>query len=215
MLRRFLSIGAVTVAGAALLVGSTVGARAQVEAGFSDVLAFAGSAQITSDNDSDSGTAPAVDLVGGAGTFNFTTTACEGVSDTEAGGPVELPGGCTLTVTGGSYDNVVCGTGWAGGLANLSGFESGPITFSIYFAGTVGIVTGSATTSGPAPEGTDSPDQIVGPVLITASPNATVPPDTGDCTNAFTVAGGAIALDLLGTTVTAPPPPVQVPPIVG
>src|SRR5258708_38358419 len=117
MFRRLMTVGGATLASAVLLVGSSVGGRAQVPGvvlpsnvsvppesalPLSDLTAFTGEANISSDNcnqalgvvpcqDSPEGDSPAmVDLVGGGGSFVFNSIACAGVSDPN-GDPLGSP----------------------------------------------------------------------------------------------------------------------------
>jgi hypothetical protein len=171
----------------------------------SDLLAFNGQATIISDSDGDT---PSVDLVGGSGTYSFDTQPtgfCVGYSDAaEVGvtvGSTSGPAGCRVTVSSatGAFTNTVCGTGTAGGTANISGADTATSTFNITFVATIGVVTGSTSDANdPEPQ-----DQLVGVAQIGPPLNPRIPPDdTGDCASGFT--STVVIVSLEGSPL--PPP---------
>jgi hypothetical protein len=215
--RRFITLTSAALGATALLLGSAVGSHAQIPPGtintpttiavppesllpISDVIAFNGTAPITSDNTNgllvgcplggEPDSPPAVDLVGCGGQFNFTSSICEGVSDGDLGAP-EV-GGCVVTATG-QFQNLVCGTGTVQGTVTITGNDPYTGTFGIIFAATVGVVTGNLT------DGSDgSVDYLVGLVQLGPPTNIPpqTPPDTGDCTTQFTVTSVDVGFDL-------------------
>jgi hypothetical protein len=174
----------------------------------SDVLAFTGQATIQSDNctgvvpvdldcppvgGGEGDNPPAVDLIGGGGTFGFTSGSpagpgCVGWSDTAEAGL------CSVGATG-SFQNAVCGTGYVQGTVTITGGadagESGP--FGIVFAATVGVVTGNISDT-PDADGSGT-DYVVGVVQL-GPPLTTAVPALPDCTSGFTVTSVDVALDL-------------------
>jgi len=110
-----------------------------------------------------------VQLVGGTGTFAFSSIACVGVSSDD----VPPANTCGISASG-SYSNTVCGTGSASGTANTSeaGGGSDSVGFSITFVSGIGVVTGGA-------------DGVV--VIIPTGGN---PP--ANCVTQFTVPGVAV-----------------------
>jgi hypothetical protein len=153
----------------------------------SDVIAFAGIATITSGS-----CGSYVCLSGGGGTFNFTSLACVYVSDVDVTVPpidgTDPAGTCTVTVNGGVYNNVVCGTGTASGTAVITGEGTNNDPFFIDFVATVGVVWG-----------TDAGDPFYGAVLIGGSPFGTPgDPTAMQCVNGFSVTGAIVALDPFG-----------------
>jgi len=179
----------------------------------SDILAFSGQATITSDNcvgvipvDLDcpplgpgEGDAPAeVDLIGGGGGFNFTSSIlCLGWSDlSEVGVVIAVPPTNCAVAANGTFQNLVCGTGYVQGNVSITAGpdagEGGP--FGIVFAATIGVVTGNIRE--PAADGDGAgTDYVVGVVQL-GPPTAVNVPAPGDCTNAFTVTSVDLALDL-------------------
>jgi hypothetical protein len=151
----------------------------------SDAVAFAGIATITG-----GGCGGYVCLNGGpGGTFNFNSLACAYASDVIDGVDAGDPGGlCTITVTGGAFSNVVCGTGTASGTAVLTGEGTNNDPFFIDFVATVGLAWGN-----------DGGDPFYGVVLIGGSPFGTPgDPTLNQCVNSFSVTGAIVALDALG-----------------
>lgn len=176
--------------------------------GFSDLAVFTGNAPIGATSTPCPG---AVCWVGGTGPYNFASTICAYASDVEvpadAGAVAELTGGlatngCTVNPAGGNFDNVVCGTGFADGTAtitaNLGGDlgETTTVAYSIVFAGTVGIITGTAN------ESDSGQSWIAGAVQIRAIVTPPTPgaPGQGACTTTFTPTVAAAIFD------GAPPP---------
>jgi hypothetical protein len=159
----------------------------------SDAVAIVGSATINTDSDSD--VPAAVDVTGGTGTFTFNSLACAGFSGN--GTDVELPeAGICSANGGGTFANVVCGTGnVTGGTANITGpADTGALGFNIFFAGTVGIVTvTSDSLVSPDDNGVSDGELGFGVVVITAGARSTAL-DTGDCTDKFTF----VTADYLG-----------------
>lgn len=133
-----------TITGALFAAGTIAATPMVVSAsdGDSDVAVFVGNT---------CGLNPDVQLVGGTGTFCFSSTdnapvpgVCEGVSTDTT--PAEI-GACTITASG-NYSNTVCGTGSASGSASiveLADNQADTETFSITFASGLGVVTGGAT----------------------------------------------------------------------
>jgi hypothetical protein len=159
----------------------------------SDVLAFSGFATIVPPS---SPCGNYVCVMGGSGTFNFSSSACAGVSDGE---PVpEALAACSISVTGGTFQNVVCGTGHAGGTATITGEPEGPenASFDIDFAATVGVTFGILTETNPPPTTTEP---FYGVVQIGPNPNTPAPdPTVGQCASGFSVTGAIVAIDVVG-----------------
>ena len=138
-------IGAVVTAGvigATPLIGHAAGAEVVVAQGHTDVLT-------------------PVQWQGGGGSFHFTTNAPICV---EAG---TFGSGLCGIASGGSYTNIVCGTGnvLPGATANVTNVPT--ITYAITFAAGVGVITGSDAAG----------DTVAGVVLITPNTdNHAVPP---------------------------------------
>ncbi len=141
-----------------------------------DTIALTGTATITSDGAGDlpdvlsaSEKHPSVDLVLGTGGFGFASSICEGASTDDG------VGACAVTANGG-FSNIVCGTGTASGTANVTGVDSGTVTFTIVFVGGQGVLLGAGLNDG----GT-----FVGAVELTANG---VPADGPlDCADGFTI----------------------------
>jgi hypothetical protein len=181
-------------------------ATAQELPGPSDVAVFTGVAPI-----SPGGTCPgAVCWVGGTGSYTFASSACVNVSeiDSLSDNPLaEVDTNCHVTA-GGNFDNVVCGTGYANGNATVAAEgETGTFSFSIVFAGTVGIITGAGS------ESDSGPAWLVGVVQISGTPVAPTPtpPNFGPCVNTFTPTvvaaifdGAAPPLPLVGCPIPDP-----------
>jgi hypothetical protein len=184
-------------------------AKAQVDpGGLSDIVAFRGCTNVLT---------PAVPLVGGPGgsygfgsdsacnpPFNTVPNLCTGISDPGDGslpGGVEAPANCTIHA-GGSYSNIVCGTGTTGSppsfadsatvwaddppsVNNTATAAYATIKYSIVFVAGVGVIVGTSTE---ADSVTLQPVSVLGVVQIT--------PTGGDCVNGVTqfVATGVTAL---------------------
>ena len=168
------SILGVAVAGVAVVtpILMPISASAQTAA----VFAFSGSASDT------------VDWVGPqSGTFTFGTSAPLGcsVDGVVSGSPVAGVGNCGVTSSG-TFLNIVCSTGLAGGLATVTVFSGGSFTvgFVLIFVGGVGVLLPGGTpipTSGPGPI-----PSAVGVFVVT--PNSAQAPSLGGvCTFGFTV----------------------------
>jgi hypothetical protein len=158
MLRRLFALGTVAVAGATLSFAGPLGVRA---AGVSDVIAFVGQATIDSDagvgcDASGADTPAAVDLVGGCGTYSFTSIACEGVSDNESMVPTERDS-CTITSSG-TFTNTRCGTGQAVGTGGAT-VTSGPNGDDVSITGyTLNFTAGIGRFAPPFTFSDNSPD---------------------------------------------------------
>ena len=128
-------------------------------------------------------------LVGGGGGFTFGSGAgciANGIINNLPA--VNAP--CSITAAG-TFINVVCGTGLAGGVATVTA-PQGAITvgFVIIFVGDVGVLLPGGTpipTSGPGPL-----PYVGGVVVIT--PNS-LQTDGTRCTFGFTVNGGFIVFN--------------------
>jgi hypothetical protein len=208
MLRRLFALSGVALASAAFALGGSLSARAQDSAvPLSDILVFAGAATIVTDNagvpmDPD---APAfVDLMGGSGTFAFSSAVCVGFSDPAGVSASELPGLCSVTANG-SYNNTVCGTGTADGNATVAGAgDTGTTGFHIMFVATIGVVTNNGPVNITS-DGEPADSALVGVVLLlppTSAGDATnfvnhvvLGGDLTDCTSGFTIVAAAAALE--------------------
>jgi len=174
---RFMALGTAALLG---LGFSTLAASADlVQAGDIDAIGFSGMATVT----------PAIQLVGGPdGTYSFSTSgsvlglpgACMAVSadsdvtvgTTDADGEV---GPCTLASSG-TWHNIVCGTGTAGGTATVTETPDfvGPgagkpsdvytINYGIQFVAGIGVLVGTATEQKDATESSE----VVGVVQLAA-----------------------------------------------
>jgi len=190
MLRRITAVGGALLFGAAFSVSGAVGARADVDHGISDVVALAFTARITSDSDAD--TPPAVDLLGGSGSSSFATVVCGMWSD---GDPVTPAEAALCSASGGvSFANTVCGTGSASGISVTlsSPVESGSANLGVTFVATIGVVTGTMTTTGPDDAASET-EPVDGLLVLSTSQRSTAL-DAADCTDAFSVIGGLVAL---------------------
>jgi hypothetical protein len=142
----------------------------------SDLWVFSGTVSVTADSDADA--PPAIDLVGGTGSYTFSASACQYVFGATATSP------CSITASG-SYANTVCGTGSVSGSARVSSLlNAGTATFFITFTAGVGTLTGTVTLSSVSGTRTEAID---GTVVLAPRPAAGN--DLGDCVNGFTVAG--------------------------
>jgi hypothetical protein len=139
-----------------------------------------------------------VEAQGGSGTFNFNSLACAYVSSplewVQPGLPTadldaaESQGLCTVTLTGGQFVNVVCGTGTASATAVVAGEQTNDDRFFIDFVATVGIAWGNA-----------GGDPFCGVVLLAASTFDTPgDPTANQCVNSFDVVASTLVLDLPG-----------------
>ncbi len=151
----------------------------------SDTIVFRGSASA------------AVPAEGGPpGTFSFTGSNCALVSDPgiplETGSQVDPA--CVITVTNGSFINIVCGTGFAEGDVTITTTETGAGTpyasghFYINFQAGVGVLIGRGVEND---DGSTYPVELKGAVVITPD-NPQPPPG---CTAGFTVNGNASILE--------------------
>jgi hypothetical protein len=167
----------------ALSAGRLVTVSAQLG---SDFFVCAGSASITTDSDADS--PPAVDLLGGTGSFAYSSITCPGYSDGDLLTPLEA--GLFGTSGSGTYANTVCGTGQASGAGTItSSTESGTLTFNINFTSMVGRISGAMTLQGP-----DDAFPITEPIDPSTSVVVIVPKqvsgnDVADCSSGFFFAG--------------------------
>ena len=125
------------------------------------------------------------------GGFTFSGPAtCSGIGVSATGPKVLLPTAVTITATG-TYDNLVCGTGTAGGNATLTGPGINLVSpFALTF------VSGAGKLSFSNPTGTIGSDDINGgdgsgyvEIVPTGSPGGTNPCVNGNVTS-FTVLGG-------------------------
>ena len=177
----------------------------------SDLVLFSGQATITGDSDGAPapGENPNVDLVGGSGTFSFTTNVLPGFAlcysdfiDGDAqlqlglsvgGIPVNPPGPCSISAAG-TFTNLVCGTGQAAGASVVVGPDGTSTNrpFLISFYGTIGIVTGDITS--------DVNEPLYGVVQLGPPLNGALP-DVGDmdCTPGFTATGAVAAFEVPGS----------------
>lgn len=114
-------------------------------------------------------------LVGGIGTYQAASTACNMVSTEDGTVPTPEEGSCSI-LTQGTYENIVCGTGIATGSLNLASNldtdDSFSAVYTIVFEGFHGSLSGTVTS------GADAGAQLVGTVDIAIVPP--VPP-AGDC----------------------------------
>lgn len=166
----------------------------------SDILVFNGS--------TDPGF-QAVKWQGGSGTFSFSSNACAGISGGDIPGVLtpEVGIGCSVSATGGTYRNTVCGTGQASGTANIgegaslttpsdvSGGYSGP--FDIVFVGTVGLGQAALADSDGGTDNALFVTQLRGtpqqPAVGTDDSGGVML--TGNCVGAFDVSGVAVAVE--------------------
>lgn len=205
--RQLLSGGLACAAAVAVaLVSSPI---AHADTGLSDAFVILGTAAIYGDGavGVTAGTCPDpadvlggeatahVDLMGGCGSFTFSTSACAMWSDGDPVLPLET-GVCSAAVSA-TFANTVCGTGGAIGSASLTGPENATATFAIAFVGTVVVLTGTATdTSGDGAGQSD--DSLVGVVQLgPAQGGGPLPDGPLDCTSAITVTLAATAYDPL------------------
>jgi hypothetical protein len=140
--------GRFILAVAALALATTgLTTPAHATAGPSDVVVISGCADTT----------PPVDIPSNKGDFakglcgNLFTGVPDvcviAFSDGDIGAP-ELPQLCDFDFNG-SYDNVVCGTGFAAGQAHVnSADESEVVTFSVAFVAGQGVFTGTSPSDG-------------------------------------------------------------------
>lgn len=198
---RFFAVAGTALAAASLALAPAL-ASAQELPGLSDLAAFRGTAPITGGNLCGS----AVCWVGGGGTFNFNSSLCVYASDSDLSEQDVPPNGtCNVTVGGGGFNNIVCGTGEAFGTATITA-TSGPDTnetttlhFEIIFVGTVGVVVASGTES-------DSGNAAaVGVVQIAGTPTPpALGPGLGACVNTFTPTVAAAIFDTGPVAVPSP-----------
>ena len=199
MFSKLWKVAGVAAAGLALL--SPTVARAQVDPGvLSDGAAFTGQAV----------TVPPVQQTGGTGSFTYDSIAGVCFSDVgdlaETG--VETPAGnvganCHVHATG-TYANIVCGTGSAGGTGSVAGENA---NFNILFVATIGVLAGTLGDS-PGDPADINPEQLLGVVQLGPPPG--LPPAPPNCTNGFTATVVAVALEC--TPVLLPNPPGTIPP---
>ncbi len=189
--------------GVALCMTTTIG---QAAPGFSDLVAFEGTATITAGGPG----APVppgcpgtyVCVVGGSGAYTFASDLCVGASDSEATPPVpETSTSCRVAASG-SFQNVVCATGAAQGTATITeADETDSVNFGIIFVGGVGVVAGNG---GPSISDSDgSIEDFLGVVLLVFNPGTQGDPTQNQCVNGFRIVSADVALDL----------PVAVPPL--
>jgi hypothetical protein len=174
-----------------MLAAAALAAPTSALAAGGDVLAFQGT---TTSLTCATGPVPAVNcptgvgiaVVGGHGTYNFSTSASSAipvtctVEDTDRDGD---GGACSIT-SNGTYTNVVCGTGLASGSATITNNANPSISvsigYTIVFAAGLGVIEGSAAES----------DGGSGPVLgvVDIRPEGTGG-TSGVCTTGFSVIG--------------------------
>jgi hypothetical protein len=158
----------------------------------SDVLSLSGCADVT----------PPIGLGSSTGSFSTgpcnapfdAATYCVGMSDPgvppEEALEVEPPINCAWTVSGGSYNNIVCGTGFAGGFLNIAaGPESGSGPFSIVFVAGEGVSASTAVNEGDSQPGT-------------AAGTVSIIPSGGNCDTGITqffFVGNAAIFDAAGS----------------
>jgi hypothetical protein len=184
--RRFLGLAGLLVT---LSMGTTSAASAPAlpPAGTpSDTWDLIADVVMTADSDGD---LPAVDLVGGTGTFNYSAlaggTACVVNSVGEGVPPATEAGLCSISGRG-TYTNVVCATGSATGTINSIAVDKGTGTFSAVFVFGIGVLTGTFTDTPSADDPADTPDNLVGLVVLAPPAGAGRPDDAFDCTEGFT-----------------------------
>jgi hypothetical protein len=191
---------------AGFALGAPVVAQAQEVPGLGDGIVLAGFATIASGTGGDCGNTPFVCLVGGTGTYNYSTLAAVCYSD-----PAELSATvttvsqgnpCTVTVANGTFQNTVCGTGFAQGVATVTGEPEGSETanFDIAFVATVGIITPVATVVTSASTlNSDQAEGLAGVVEINADPFAPIPnPAAFQCAGGFSVTGVVASAETSG-----------------
>ena len=167
----------------------------------SDVIAFQGAATVTSDGTSAPcgdpvpdlirTEVPAVDLVGGCGSFTFTSNICAGYSDGDPTVGLEV-GPCTIWSTA-TFANAECGTGVVdfGSVASVGVVEGASVRYGIVFNATIGFVTGSITdTTGDGAGQTE----LIASGVIQLSPGGNPNTQDGpvDCTNGFSITGSLV-----------------------
>jgi hypothetical protein len=194
--------------GAALSLTTTIGQAQEAPYGFSDLVAFTGTATITSGNNDGipSGCGTFVCLVGGSGHYTFTSNLCVGVSDTD------VSAACTVSASG-PFQNIVCGTGGAQGTATVTeppapdepNGETDNVTFGIIFVGGVGVVTGNAGLSqgdntAPLPPPFED---FIGVVTLTPGPQGD--PTLNQCVSGFGIDSVDVVLDLPVALIPLPP----------
>ena len=150
-------------AGLALLT-STV-ARAQEVGVVSDGAAFTGSLV----------TVPPVQITGGGGWFTYDSIVSVCFSGEVAETGVETPAGnvgvnCHAHATG-TFVNIVCGTGWAGGTGSVAGDST---NFVIDFVATIGLLVGTLGDT-PGEPGDITPEELLGVVQLVPGPLAPPP----------------------------------------
>jgi hypothetical protein len=142
---------------------------------------------VTSDSDGDA--LPAVDLVGGSGTFSYssaaTAEACEVISDGEETPPVPEAGACSISGHG-SYTSIVCGTGALTGTINSIKEDQGLGSFSAVFVLGIGVLTGTFNEVGTADDPADGADSLLGVFVLGPSAPPSRPDDVLDCAEGFT-----------------------------
>jgi hypothetical protein len=176
-----------------LVLGSTLALVATLQYGpigagalsTSDNVTFSGVAVVTSDSDGDSSSEPAVDLIGGNGSFTFASTGCGYVS---ADGPEA--GLCLAQLTG-TYTATVCGVFRIAASGRLtSPRENGTYNLSVLVVGGVGVITGTLID---ADDG--SLDDVRGLAVITPTPITPAVDDPEDCTRDLVATFDTVATD--------------------
>jgi len=150
----------------------------------------------------------AVPWVGGGGSYGFdstgTTVGCHELIEVEGLSADAINQLCTITVTSGSYTNIVCGTGSTGGgilskgdtasvTDGTEGGESSTITYGINFVAGTGVILGNESE----PDGGSG--TVVGIVNIAPAnagsvdaPDRSLPGD-GPCVTQFLATGIALS----------------------
>jgi hypothetical protein len=132
-----------------------------------------------------------VTYTGGGGTYDFNSSVCDIVSDIGVTESVTGEvGGCTFGAPG-SYNNLVCGTGFAWGTFSIVAEGSNP-----YATGSYGIiiVAGQGVVTGSGSEVDSGPVLLAG--AITLTPDQPFPGlPGGPCTSGFTASGVATLLE--------------------
>jgi hypothetical protein len=131
---------------------------------------------------------------GGSGTYQFSSSVCDIVSDIGVTESVTGEvGSCSFDTWGNHYNSRSCGTGNAWGNVTITAEGSNPYatgSYGIVFVAGQGVVTGSGS------EVDSGPVQLAGVVTLTPGPDfpANPPPD-GVCTSSFTASGVATLLE--------------------
>lgn len=180
--------------------GTTVLVRGQEAPVFSDAVALTGVSAITADGSDlltcgdtvEAVETPHMDLQGGCGTLQFTSTSCALVSDPNGASPEA--GLCSIAETG-AYSSMVCGTySLTGSFSLASSPEGASASFTTTVVAGIGVMTGTLTDA--SGDGAGDTEPFSGVMLVHFNQvSGPLPDGAADCSNEIDVENAMVAAE--------------------